>query len=118
MASKRHVIVPARELPPGGRKIVEINGREIGVFNIDGHYYALRNICPHRNAPLCMGRLRPLVTSPDVTQVAHQRESEILKCPWHLWEFDIQTGQAMHDDRIRVRTYQVAREGDEVVLYT
>ena len=43
-----------------------VGGREIGVFNLGGTFYALRNICPHRGAPLCRGRLRPLVTSPEV----------------------------------------------------
>ena len=56
----------ADDVPPGGRKIVAVGGREIGVFNLGGTFYALRNICPHRGAPLCRGRLRPLVTSPEV----------------------------------------------------
>ena len=43
-----HVIATADEIPPGGRKIVTVNGREIGVFNLGGDYYALRNICPTR----------------------------------------------------------------------
>ena len=47
----------------------------------------------------------------------NQRESEILKCPWHQWEFDIKTGQALYDEKLRVKTYRVAQEGDEVVLY-
>ena len=120
MASKqngRHVVSSVEELPAGGRKIVTIGGREIGVFNVDGHYYALRNICPHKGAPLCRGRLRPYVVSPTVTQIAHERENEILKCPWHMWEFDVQTGRSMHDPAVRVRAYRVVQEGDEVVLY-
>ncbi len=64
-----------------------------------------------------MGRLRPLVVSAGVGQVAHEREGEILKCPWHMWEFDINTGQTLHDETIRIRTYQVVQEGQEVVLY-
>ena len=43
-----HIIATADEIPPGGRKIVAVNGREIGVFNLGGDYYALRNICPHK----------------------------------------------------------------------
>lgn len=120
MASRqngRHVVAVVDDLPPGERKIVTVGGREIGVFNVDGHYYALRNICPHKGAPLCRGRLRPYVVAPTVTQIAHERENEILKCPWHMWEFDVKTGQSMHDPAVRVRAYRVAREGDEVVLY-
>lgn len=115
--SSRHVIVAAADFPPGGRKIVKIAGREIGVFNVNGHFYALRNVCPHRRAPLCRGRLRPLVISPGVGQVAHEREGEILKCPWHMWEFDVKTGRALHDEAVGVRTYRVVQEGEKVVLY-
>ena len=122
MASKpepknRHIVATVAELPPGQRKIVTIAGREIGVFNLNGAFYALRNLCPHRSGPLCHGRLRPLVVSPGVYQFNHERESEILKCPWHQWEFDIKTGQALYDPNLRVRTYRVAQEGDEVVVY-
>jgi nitrite reductase (NADH) small subunit len=96
---------------------VRIAGREMGVFNVNGSYYALRNICPHRGAPLCRGRLRPLMVSSGVYQVDREREGEILKCPWHQWEFDIKTGQALFDDSLRVKTYRVEQEGDEVVVY-
>lgn len=121
--NRRHVVAQADDLPPGERTIVRVSGREIGVFNVAGEYYALRNVCPHRGAPLCKGRLRPLITpssEPDdgsIYGVAYQREGEILKCPWHLWEFDVKTGHSLHDESLRVRTYTVQREGDEVVLY-
>lgn len=113
----RHIVTRAADLPPGGRKIVSIDGREIGVFNVNGAFYALRNLCPHRSGPLCKGRLRPLVVSAAFTQLAHEREGEILKCPWHQWEFDIKTGQALYDEKLRVKTYRVVQEGDEIVLY-
>ena len=45
------------------------------------------------------------------------REGEVLKCPWHQWEFDIRTGHAIYDPRLRVRTYEVLQEGEDVVLY-
>ncbi len=114
----RHIVARADDLPPGERKIVKISGREIGVFNIDGEFHALRNVCPHKQAPLCMGRIRPLVVSAGGTDVAYERENEIIKCPWHQWEYDLKTGQAIYDPKFRVRTYFVCREEDEVVLYT
>jgi len=114
---KRHVVARAADLPPGERTIVTVAGREIGVFNVNGEYYALRNVCPHKGAPLCKGRVRPLITAPDLHSVVYQREGEILKCPWHLWEFDLKTGRAMHDPEVSVRSYRVQQEGDDVVLY-
>jgi 3-phenylpropionate/trans-cinnamate dioxygenase ferredoxin subunit len=113
----RYVVGRAADLPPSSRQVVTVEGHEIGIFNLDGSYYALLNRCPHRSGPLCHGRLRPLIISTDVGQVSYEREGEVLKCPWHQWEFDLRTGEALYDPRLRVRTYEVAQEGDEVVLY-
>jgi len=113
----RHVVATTAELPNGGRIVVTVNGHEIGVFHVGDGYYALFNRCPHRAGPLCKGRLRPLVISTEGTQLGYERESEILKCPWHQWEFDIKTGQALYDEKLRVRTYRVVQEREEVVLY-
>lgn len=114
----RYVVAQAEELPPGGRCIVTVRGgHKIGVFNVGGEYYALLNYCPHRAGPLCMGRQRPLVTSTGAPHIDHQRENEILKCPWHQWEFDIRTGKAISDPKLAVRTYEAKQEDDQVVLY-
>ena len=116
-STKRHVVSLVADLPAGQRKVVTINGREIGVFNVNGQFYALRNICPHRSGPLCKGRLRPLVIGDAPLYLEHEREGEILKCPWHQWEFDIRTGQALYDEHLRVKTYLVQQEGNEIVIY-
>ncbi len=113
----RHVVARAADLPPSSRQVVTVEGHEIGIFNLDGSYYALLNRCPHRAGPLCQGRLRPLIHSTEVGQVSYEREGEVLKCPWHQWEFDIRTGHALYDPSKRVRAYQVMQEGDDVVLY-
>lgn len=113
----RHVVATAAELPPGSRKIVTVNRHEIGIFNVRGTYYALLNYCPHRAGPLCQGRVRPLVVSEGVYHVGYEREDEIIKCPWHQWEFDIKTGVALYDEQLRVRTYNVVQEEEELVLY-
>jgi 3-phenylpropionate/trans-cinnamate dioxygenase ferredoxin subunit len=115
--AKRHVVARAADIPPSSRQVVTVAGHEIGIFNLDGSYYALLNYCPHRSGPLCHGRLRPLITSTDIGQVSHEREGEVLKCPWHQWEFDIRTGQALYDPAKRARTFEVWQEGDDVVLY-
>jgi nitrite reductase/ring-hydroxylating ferredoxin subunit len=112
------VVAKLDELPPGQRKIVPVGGKGgIGVFNVNGVFYALKNLCPHRGGPLCTGRLRPHIISPGTYQVDYEREGEILKCAWHNWEFDIKTGAALYEPRLRVQTYPVTVEGDEVVLY-
>ena len=112
---RRAVVGGPADIPPGGRKIVQVAGREIGIFHLDGEYLALLNVCPHRGAPVCTGRLRPSIEMGD-PEFVYSESPEVLKCPWHQWEFDIRTGEALHGDS-KVRTYRVTLEGDELVVY-
>jgi nitrite reductase/ring-hydroxylating ferredoxin subunit len=105
------VVATVSEIAPGSRKIVEIAGRSIGVFNVGGEFYALRNRCPHQGGPLCQGRLAGTVASPKPGVYEYARDGEILRCPWHGWEFDLKTGQSWFDPAgTRVRTYAVTVE--------
>ena len=85
----RHVVGTVAEIPPGGRKLVEIEGRSIGVFNLKGEFYALRNRCAHQGGPLCKGRLTGFLQSRGPGDYTYTRQGEILRCPWHGWEFDV-----------------------------
>jgi nitrite reductase/ring-hydroxylating ferredoxin subunit len=105
----RYVVATVEELPPGTRKIVEVAGRQIGVFNIKGEYFALRNRCPHQGGPLCEGRLAGFLESPVPGEITYTRAGEVLRCPWHSWEYDIRTGQSwFNPGQVRVRAYEVA----------
>lgn len=104
----KFIIGTVDEIPPGGRKVLEVAGRSIGVFNIDGEFYAIRNSCPHQGGPLCSGRLSGLLMAEKPGEYAYSRRGEILRCPWHGWEFDVKTGQSWFDPaKTRVRSYQV-----------
>ncbi len=113
---RRVVAGTVEEIPPGGRKlVVPFRGRAgIGVFNIGGAYYALRNLCPHKLGPLCTGRVsgRVVASAPpstDAPELGIERDGEIIRCPWHGWEFDVRTGQSWFDPtRTRVRAYEVS----------
>ena len=108
---KRYVIARADEFPPGTRRIVDIDGRSIGVFNIDGRFFALRNSCPHQGAPLCSGTVLGTVTSPGPGEYEYDAERKLLTCPWHNWEFDMVTGQSWFDPfKTKVRPYDVVVE--------
>jgi nitrite reductase (NADH) small subunit len=121
---RRVVAGTVEEIPPGERKlIVPFRGRAgIGVFNVNGSYHALRNLCPHKLGPLCTGRVSgrvvaaapPSSYAPDLEVV---REGEIIRCPWHLWEFEIATGRCLVDPKVRVKSYPVAVEDGQVVVY-
>jgi len=105
----RHVVATIDEIPPGERKIVEVAGRSIGVFNVGGEFFALRNRCPHQGGPMCTGRLAGAVESSKPGEYRYSRRGEMLRCPWHGWEFDIRTGQSWFDPaKTRVRAYEVS----------
>ena len=105
----KHIVATVDEIPPGERKIVEIGGRSLGVFNIKGEFYALRNICPHQGGPLCQGRLTGFVMADKPGgEYRYERRGEILRCPWHGWEYDVTTGQSWVDPAsVRTRRYEV-----------
>jgi len=97
------------EIPPGQRRIIDVDGRSIGVFNVNGRFYALRNTCPHQGAPLCQGALGGTALPSAPGEYRWGREGEILSCPWHGWEFDVTTGRSIvNPHRTRVRTYEVS----------
>ncbi len=112
----RHVVASVGEIAPGDCKIVAVQGREIGVFNVGGEHFALINRCPHEGAPLCRGVLVGLAESDRPGQFRLVRQGEMLRCPWHGWEFDIRTGQSWCDpDTVRARSYAVTVEPGETL---
>ncbi len=108
---QRHVIARLGEFPPGSRRIVEVDGRSIGVLNVDGRFFALRNRCPHQGAPLCLGPIGGTNTATKPYELVFCQDDEIIKCPWHGWEFEIATGHSVFNPhRVRVKTYGVTVE--------
>jgi nitrite reductase (NADH) small subunit len=119
---ERCVVGRLSEFAPGSRKIVTVGGRSIGVFNIRGQFYALRNRCPHQGAPLCLGRVKGTTLSSKPYEYVYGRDQEIIQCPWHGWEFEIATGRTyFNPHRMRVKTYEVTVESaatEDVTLET
>lgn len=102
------VVAETTDLPPGARRIVEVGGRSIGVFNVGGEYLAVRNRCPHQGGPLCEGVTVGALTSDQPGEYDYTRPGEVIRCPWHAWEFDLRTGASWFDpSRQRVRAYEV-----------
>jgi nitrite reductase/ring-hydroxylating ferredoxin subunit len=105
----RHVVCTLSELPPGTQRQVKVAGRGIAIFNVDGKLYGLRDVCPHRGAPLSGGIVVGAIsaTSPGCYEFDNSRK--LVKCPWHRWEFDLATGQSWLDpEHERVRPYSVS----------
>lgn len=108
---QKHVVAAVNEIPPGSRKLVTAGGRAIVVFNLSGEFFALGNRCPHKGGSLCDGKLTGLVESSQPGEYRYSRKGEIIRCPWHSWEFDIRTGKSWCDpDKVRTRNYAVSVE--------
>jgi nitrite reductase/ring-hydroxylating ferredoxin subunit len=113
----KHVVAAADDIPPGSRKLVNVKGRPIVVFNVAGEYFGLLNRCPHQGGNLCEGKLTGLLEAAEPGQYRYSRQGEILRCPWHGWEFDVRTGQSYCEpDKIKARMFDVSlTEGRSIV---
>jgi nitrite reductase (NADH) small subunit len=108
------------DLPPGARKVIMLGTRPVAVFNVAGELYAIFDRCPHQQAPLHYGVLHGTsLPGNRVGNMDYGLHERVLRCPWHHYEFDLATGRCLADgDRLRVRTYRVREDGDEVVVDT
>ena len=111
-----HIIAPLAEFPPNTHRVVKIGRREIGVFNVDGAFYALPNLCTHQLGPLCKGRVSgTLVCSRETKwKLQWDFDNEIVTCPWHGMEYHIKTGVCLAFPEIRLRSYEVWVEDEQV----
>ena len=113
----KHVVAAVGDIPPGTRKLAQVNGRAIVVFNLGGEFFALNDRCPHRGGSLSRGKQTGLVESDGPGRYCYSRPGEIIRCPWHGWEFDIRTGQSWCDPQsVRARQFQVTVEPGETLL--
>ena len=88
------------EVDSGRARVVYLRGIEIALFNIDGDFYAVDNLCPHEGGPLVAGTIR----------------ERVLTCPWHRWQFDLRTGCSPMNPAIFVQTYPVQIEGEQIKI--
>lgn len=112
----RHAVAKVSEIPVGERLIVKVPafGKEIeiGVFNVGGRFFAYRNVCPHAGAPVCEGSICGTTAPSQVGEFILTRVGEIIRCPWHGWEFDLLNGQHLVDERMKLRGYEVETQAE------
>lgn len=113
-----HIVARLDEFPVGTRKIVHAGKLEVGVFNIDGQYYALPNTCVHQFGPLCEGNITGTLVAGEHTRwrPAWVQEGEILTCPWHALEYDLTTGRCLAYPTVKLRQFPVRIDGEHVVI--
>ena len=114
--SPRQFVACKADLAPGERRIVRVDGKSIGVFNVHGRYYALHNRCPHMAGALCEGPVTGTSRATDQMEFAYERAGEIVRCAWHGWEFDIATGRSLVIAGMRARVFPTFVENGEVII--
>ena len=95
-------VARASEIAPGEMKLVDVDGEEVVIANVDGEYFAFSNTCTHEGGPLVEGEL----------------DGDIVTCPWHSTPFNVKTGEAQEggvtDDPVPV--YEVRLDGDDIQI--
>jgi nitrite reductase/ring-hydroxylating ferredoxin subunit len=86
------------EVKPGHEIVTEVNGKTLAVFNVDGTFHTIDNICIHRGGPLGEGDL----------------EGSVVTCPWHGWQYDVTTGACVTNPAAKVERYEMQVEGTDV----
>jgi len=119
--SREVLVGQRREFEGGARKITTIGDREVGVLQHDGRFYAYENRCVHQGGPVCEGRILgrvELVLADDKTVLGEcfsDAETHLI-CPWHGYEYDLETGECATDRRLRLRRYEVVERGEEIYV--
>lgn len=100
--AKRQRLAECSEIPLGKSKVVYLDDeREIALFHLaEGSFYALNNLCPHREGPLGEGKL----------------DGAIITCPWHGWEFDVRTGESTNMAGECTETIAIEVDGGTIYL--
>lgn len=121
-ASGTRVLVgPESEFEEGSRKIVDVDGKRVGVFLYRGKYRAYLNVCLHQGGPVCEGKFYPRTTAEvgeggELIREGSDFDSAHLVCPWHGWEYDLATGEHVADSSYALKKYTVTIEDGEVYV--
>jgi len=117
----RHLAGRSDAIPPDGRLVVDIGDTTVGIFRVAGRLVAYENSCPHMGGPVCQGLIIPAVR-----EVIDERrvstgyafdESEMrIVCPWHGYEFAIETGSHPAKSSIRLKRVEVDENGGDVYV--
>ena len=95
-----HTVCRVADLAEGEGKTVQVQGKLIAVFRVDGRYFAIDDTCPHMGASLSGGYI----------------ERDVVTCPWHAWRFRLADGAWADNPRIKIGSYPVRVEGESILI--
>lgn len=116
-----HLVGRLEEIPREACLLIQVRDRAIGVLRVGDRLHAFENRCLHQGGPVCMGRVlgkleEILAGDHSVIGERFSKEELHLICPWHGWEYDIETGECVADRRLRLQRYQVIVKGGDVYV--
>jgi nitrite reductase/ring-hydroxylating ferredoxin subunit len=116
--SKDVLVAHVSELPEGTHKVFTVAGKEIGVFNVRGNFYAVPNACFHQGGPLCLGAVSGTLCASRETSWKPEwvQDGEIIVCPWHALEFNVISGQCVAYPNKKLPTYQLRVEDGQILF--
>lgn len=118
--SERVLVGAVSDFGHGDREIVTANGTNVGVFCLDGEFYAYENVCPHQGGPVCSGRVGGEIvaefTEPGERIEETVSDTQVVACPWHGWEYDIESGQHLGVDDISLNEFDIVVDDGNVYV--
>jgi 3-phenylpropionate/trans-cinnamate dioxygenase ferredoxin subunit len=112
-------IGPVEDVRRDGCRVVEVDGRRVGVISVGDEFFAIADRCPHMGASICAGSLSGTFVPAGPHELVYGMEDRVIRCPWHGWEFDLESGRSLLEPkRVGLRTYRVTQRDGEVVLHT
>ena len=118
---RSYLVCRIDELKDGDRRVVSCDGTEVGVFKVGGELVAWHNTCPHRQGPVCQGRiyqrvLEPVASDGTVRELAYDETVTNIVCTWHGYEFNLKTGINQGSDRIRLRGVELEEKDGNIYV--
>lgn len=109
------------KLQEGHRKIIAHGNHQIGVIRAKGKLFAFSNICPHQGGPVCEGvlihKVEEIIAADKTYQGKRFSADELhLVCPWHGWEFNIETGRCAGDGKHGLRMFKIVERDNDVYV--
>ncbi|MFH2054911.1 MAG: Rieske 2Fe-2S domain-containing protein [bacterium] len=93
-------IATTDQVPDDEGLMLEVDGLPIALFRVDGKYYAVEDVCPHQESSFEGGEL----------------EGEEVTCPLHGWRLNVKTGESLEAPGVKVETYEVRLDGEDIYI--
>jgi nitrite reductase (NADH) small subunit len=107
------------EVRRDGCRVIDVEGKPVGVISVGEEFFAISDRCPHMGASMCTGSLGGTFVAADPHEYVYGKDDRVIRCPWHGWEFDLESGRSLLEPRrVGLRTYRVTHADGEVVLHT